>query len=128
MDISQESIIDTPCTQMDTEDEYQTGGLSPFKNVDHVITRVVSKVEDEIRSKINELREGNPPLENTTTLEIVGYRSNVVAGFIYFAKIKIPGESFIQARILETPKGDISLQSVTETKTDADEKEYFKLP
>jgi hypothetical protein len=29
---------------------------------------------------------------------------------------------------LESPKGEISLQSVTETKTDEDEREYFKLP
>jgi hypothetical protein len=114
--------------KVDQEEEYQTGGLSIFKALDHVIKRVVSSVEEEIKTKINELCKAEPPLDKSKELEIVGYRSNVVAGYIYFAKIKIPGNSFIQARILETPKGEISLQSVTETKTDADEKEYFKLP
>jgi hypothetical protein len=113
---------DKPQTQEDFEIE--TGGLSEFKKPDHVIQKAVTAVEKELKEKIKEVTKEEAPEK----LEIVGYRSNIVLGYMYFAKIQIKGGSFVQARILESPKGEISLQSVTETKTDEDEREYFKLP
>jgi len=117
-------VNDEPASQDDLAAGLETGGLSGFKKPDDGITKAVEKVEGEIKIKMKEVTKEDAPEK----LEIVGYRVNVVLGYMYFVKIKTKSGSFVQARILETPQGEISLQSVTETKTEEDERDYFKLP
>lgn len=65
----------------------ETGGLSNFREPDHVITRVVQKAEDVIKVEINKLKPNNPPFGKDDKLEIAGYRMNIVNGYMYFAKV-----------------------------------------
>ncbi len=59
--------------------------MSEFKKPDHVIQKAVTAVEKELKEKIKEVTKEEAPEK----LEIVGYRSNIVLGYMYFAKVKI---------------------------------------
>jgi len=109
----------------DDGSRFETGGLSDFRPTDSVITAAVTKLQEQIRAKIKETLKVELP--SAIALEIVGYRMNIVLGFMYFAKIKV-NDTFVQVKILESPQGEVSLQNVGETKTEEDEREYFKLP
>ena len=62
------------------------GGLSEKKQVTNEINSIVKTLSDEILKKLN--------LDTNFIIEVHSYKSQIVAGIIYFLKIKVNNKYF----------------------------------
>lgn len=64
----------------------KTGGLSEIKEATEEISNIVKILSTEIVKRLN--------LDDKSIIEILSYKSQIVAGVIYFLKLKIDGNYF----------------------------------
>ena len=70
----------------------KTGGLSEIKEVTEEITSFIKILSKEILKKLN--------IDVNSTIEILSYKTQIVAGIIYFLKLKIDN-NFYHAKVID---------------------------
>merc|ERR1712141_837012 len=83
----------------------------------HEIHEVCNAVKDVAASKLNK--------EGFEMFVVKGYKSQVVAGTNFFAKVQIASDDHLHLRIYRNLQGKIELHSLKEGKADSDPIEYF---
>jgi len=111
------------------------GRLNELKSVDEEALDVFLPVRDEIKDRLTEAIKANETGEPSVLeknggqdmrLTVISYKTQVVVGLNYFAKIKVnDGPLYVHARIYQPIQGEPFLTDLCFNKNMADEIEYF---
>ncbi|XP_037796272.1 cystatin-A-like [Penaeus monodon] len=90
-----------------------TSELKPYcEEVQQLLRAVKSELEEKMERKLDKFL-------------LVSYKTQVVAGMNYFAKIDIGGEELVHLRVYRNLQGEVSLHSHQHPKTREEDIQYF---
>ncbi|XP_042877742.1 cystatin-B-like [Penaeus japonicus] len=92
------------------------GGTSEVKPYSEEVQQLLQTVKSELEEKMG---------QKLDQFLLVSYKTQVVAGTNYFAKIDIGGEDLVHIRVYRNLQGDVSLHSHQHPKTREEDIHYF---
>jgi cystatin-A/B len=94
----------------------RAGGTSDVKPIDDGARHAINAVKGEVQNRTG---------KNLETYDPVSYKSQVVAGTNYFAKVHVGNDDYLHLRIYKDLSNNIQLSDLQQGKTKDDEIEYF---
>ncbi|XP_047500415.1 cystatin-A-like [Penaeus chinensis] len=94
----------------------RAGGTSELKQPSEEVQQLLETVKTELEEKME---------RKLDKFLLVSYKTQVVAGTNYFAKIDIGGEELVHLRVYKNLQGEVSLHSHQHPKTREEDIQYF---
>ncbi|XP_027219101.2 cystatin-A isoform X3 [Penaeus vannamei] len=92
------------------------GGISDAKPFSEEVQQLLEAVKSELEEKLG---------KKLDRFQLVSYKTQVVAGTNYFAKMDIGGEELVHMRVYRNLQGEVSLHSHQHPKTREEDIVYF---
>lgn len=93
----------------------KTGGLTNYKNNDEEITKLLLSIKDQVEKELKKKIED---------IEIIGYKIQVVAGVVFYIKVKIIND-YHHLKIFKNINNSVKLLKFISGKKEDDEINYF---
>ncbi|XP_053645676.1 cystatin-B isoform X2 [Cherax quadricarinatus] len=92
------------------------GGTSEVKPPNEEVQQLLLSVKDQVEEKLG---------RSVSQFKLLSYKTQVVAGMNYFAKIDIGEEDVVHVRVYKDLKQKVSLHSLQHPKAHHDDLTYF---
>jgi hypothetical protein len=93
----------------------KTGGLTNYKNTDEEVNKLLLLIKDQVEKELKTKIED---------IEIIGYKTQVVAGVIFYIKVKNVNEYF-HLKIFRSTDNNVKLLHFVSGKKEGDDLNYF---
>lgn len=94
------------------------GGVGSARPADDESNSILSRVLPQLQEKLPQLQSAGAPV-------VLSYSSQVVAGKNYFLKLQFGSSQIVHARVFRSLQDQVTLHSLQENKSVADEIAYF---